>query len=217
MQRTIHSTWAFILFVFVAHLSANGQKDPFTGSDKMVTQTYNFSNFDKISIIDLDGVTEVEVGKPFSVQTEIRDKYSPILEVKELNGELTVVFKYTKDNNKYINNPAIKVKIACPTLASLSKTGNSNIRAVVPHQASFTMTNEGNGSAVLRGEVERLNLKNDGNGRIDAQHLVVKTASVQSYGNGDVIVNATERLDAFRNGNGKVVQKAEAMSKERKP
>jgi Putative auto-transporter adhesin, head GIN domain len=217
MKQSPSIIFVFILCVFTTRLSVNGQQDPFTGSDKMVTQTYNFSNFDKISIIDLDGVTEVEVGKPFAVQTEIRDKYRSILEVKEVNGSLIVVFKYTKDNNKYIHDPAIKVKISCPNLASLYKQGNSSISAIVPHQASFTMSNEGNGSAIIRGEVDQLNLKNEGNGHLDAQNLVANTVSVLSSGNGNVQVNATGRLEAFRNGNGKVIQKAETISKEPKP
>jgi hypothetical protein len=62
-----------------------------------------------------------------------------------------------------------------------------------------------------------LNLKNEGNGHLDAQNLVANTVSVLSSGNGNVQVNATGRLEAFRNGNGKVIQKAETISKEPKP
>ena len=69
--------WIFALSLF----SANGQQNPFVGSEKMVSKNYDFSNFDKISILDLDGVTEIEVGKPFSVETKIKDKYTSILEV----------------------------------------------------------------------------------------------------------------------------------------
>jgi len=217
MRQKIHLIWVFAYLFISANFSAKCQEDPFTGSDKMVTRSYSSSNFDKISILDLDGVTEIEVGKPFSVETEIKDKYSPILEVKEMNGELTIVFKYTKDNNKYINNPATKVKISCPSLVSLYKGGNSNIRIFVPNQSSFVVTNEGNGSANLRGEVEQLSLKNEGNGSIDAQNLVANTVSVQSFGTGDVIAYAKDRLDAFRSGNGKIVQKAEFVPKKRNP
>ncbi len=199
--------WIFALSLF----SANGQQNPFVGSEKMVSQNYDFTNFDKISILDLDGVTEIEVGKPFSVETKIKDKYTSILEVTEMNGELTIVFKYTKDNNKYIENPNIKVKITCPSLANLYKRGNSNVSVSISNKSAFTVINEGNGSAILKGFVKQLSLKNDGNGRIDAKKLLADTVFVNSFGNGDIIVNAKDELKGERNGNGKIIQNGKAV------
>jgi hypothetical protein len=216
MKRNKHLIWAFSLLFLASTFEGKCQEDPFKGTERIVTQSYNFSNFNKISILDLDGSTEIEVGKPFSIETEIKDKYRPIFEVRENNGELIIAFKYTKDNNKYINNPSIKVKISCPSLDSVSKVGNSNIKVSIPNQPVFVMQNEGNGSAFLSGSVEQLSLRNDGNGKIDANNLIANTVSAQSYGNGDVIVYAKVRLDGIKNGNGKIIQKADVMNKNHK-
>jgi Putative auto-transporter adhesin, head GIN domain len=202
-----------ILFFALSFFAANSQSDPFTGSEKIVEKKYDFSNFDKISILDLDGVTEIKVGKPFSIETSIKEKYLPILEVKENNRELTIVFKYTKDNNKYIQDPNIKVKISCPNLDSLYKRGNSGILVSGANQSTFFMSNEGNGSATLKGLVKQLSLKNDGNGKINAKNLVADTVFVESFGNGDVIINAKNRVDGERNGNGKIIQNGKAVMK----
>lgn len=208
------SSYHLILLFILSSFSVQAQNNPFTGSDKVVTRQYNFSNFDSISILDLDGVTEIETGKPFSVQISIKDKYTPILEVKENGKQLTIIFKYTKDNNKYISNPDIKVKITCPDLASLYKRGNSGIIVSIPNQPSFSMVNEGNGSATLKGLVGQLILKNDGNGKINASDLPADIVMVTSFGNGDILVNAKNKLDAERNGNGIIIQKGNAALKE---
>lgn len=202
----------FTLFSF----SVQCQTDPFTGSENIKTQNYEFSNFDKISILDLDGITEIEVGKPFSVQTSIKGKYSKILELKENGRELVVIFKYTKDNNKYIKKPNITVKISCPSLDSLYKRGNSEIFVSIYSQKSLSMTNEGNGSATLKGVVQQINLKNDGNGKLDAKYLSSDTAQVKSFGNGDIVVNAKNKLDGERNGNGRIIQTGNAKLNETK-
>jgi Putative auto-transporter adhesin, head GIN domain len=197
----------FLIGIFaVSFFAANSQSDPFTGSEKIVKKKYDFSNFDKISIMDIDGVTEIEVGKPFSIETSIREKYLPIFEVNESNRVLTVVFTYTKNNNKYINDPKIKVKISCPSLDSLWKMGNNSISVSVDNQSKFFMSNEGNGSATLKGLVKQLSLKNDGNGQINAKNLSADTVFVKSFGNGNVIVNSKNKVEFERNGNGQIIR-----------
>lgn len=205
----------FLFFLFILNsFSVLSQGNPFTGSENIKTQNYDFSNFDKISILDLDGITEIEVGKAFSVQTSIKDKYSQILEVKKNGRELIIMFKYTKDNNKYIKKPNIKVKISCPSLDSLYKRGNSDVFVLVSNQKLLFMANEGNGSATLKGFVQQMSLINDGNGKINASYLLADVIFIKSFGNGDVVVNAKNRLDAYRNGNGKIIQEGNAKLNE---
>jgi Putative auto-transporter adhesin, head GIN domain len=202
--------------LLVSIFSANGQQNPFINSNKIISKNYNFTNFNKISILDLDGVTEIEVGKPFSIQTNIKEKYASILEVTESDKELTIVFKYTKDNNKYIKDPDIKVKITCPSLSRLNKRGNSIVFVSKLNQPEFILSNEGNGSVKLKGLIKRLNLTNDGNGKINAKNLLSDTAFVESSSNGDVLVNAKTLLQGNRNGNGKIIQSGKAILTERK-
>jgi Putative auto-transporter adhesin, head GIN domain len=201
----------FIGLLMIASFSSQCQTNPFTGSNRIKTQEYDFSNFNKISIFEVDGTVEIEVGKPFSVQTKIKAKYAKILEVKQVDSALTIVFKYTKDNNKYIDKPKIKVKITCPSLDSLYKIGNTEMFVSVSNQYSFFMSNEGNGSSTLSGRVKQLSISNDGNGKTIAKDLVAEVVFVKSSGNGDVIINAKDTLKGERNGNGKIIQTGKAI------
>ncbi|USQ03042.1 GIN domain-containing protein [Aquirufa antheringensis] len=203
-----------LLALFLAVTTASlGQSDPFTGSEKSTKTLYDFSNFSKISLLDIDGNTEIAVGDSFKIEINMREKYLPILFVTEKNNELQIKFNYTRENNKYIFDPRIRIKITCPKLTEVYKQGNSSVGVRLQNQSSFFLSNEGNGSATLKGKVGDLKIKNDGNGKTDASKLVAKNVMVDSYGNGNVLINAIEKATGRRNGNGLILQKGEAILK----
>jgi hypothetical protein len=94
----------------LAGMFANAQ---LKGSGEIITKTYGFKNFDKVNFENLDGVLEVEIGKPFSINVTIDENLENIFSINE-NGsehELTVAFKDNWNNNKYIENTNFKIKI----------------------------------------------------------------------------------------------------------
>lgn len=200
------------LVLFLAITTASlGQSDPFTGSEKSTKKLYNFSNFSKISLLDIDGNTEIEVGDSFKIEINMREKYLPILFVTETNNELQIKFNYTRENNKYIFDPRIRIKITCPKLTEVNKQGNSSVGIRLQNQSFFFLSNEGNGSATIKGKVEDLILKNGGNGKTDAGFLIAKNVQVESFGNGNVFINAREKAKGKRSGNGLILQKGKAI------
>lgn len=186
------------------------QTNPFIESEKIIKTEYNYTNFDKISLLDIDGSTEIVVGDSFKIEIKIREKYLPILLVSESNNELQIKFNYTKENNKYISDPRIKIKITCPKLETLYKQGNSSVAVNLGNLNKFFMHNEGNGSAALKGIVKDLSIKNEGNGKTDADRLDAENINVASYGNGDVLINGSLNAIGKRYGNGKIIQKGNA-------
>lgn len=186
------------------------QTNPFIESEKIIKTEYNYKNFDKISLLDIDGSTEIVVGDSFKIEIKIREKYLPILLVNENNNELQIKFNYTKENNKYISDPRIRIKITCPKLETLYKQGNSSVALNLGNLNTFFMHNEGNGSAILKGSVKELNIKNDGNGKTDADRVDAENINVESYGNGDVLINGNLNAIGKRYGNGKIIQKGNA-------
>jgi hypothetical protein len=190
-----------------------GQADPFTGSEKISKKQYDFTHFTKISLLDIDGETEITTGDSFKIEIKMREKYLPILFVSENNNELQIKFNYTRENNKYIFDPRIRIKITCPSLTEVYKQGNSSVRLHVKNQSAFFLSNEGNGSATLKGKLEDLKIKNEGNGKTDARKLVAKNVQVESYGNGNVLIQATENASGKRNGNGLIIQEGKAPLK----
>jgi hypothetical protein len=201
-----------ILFLAISIATKSiGQTSPFTDSEKIIKTSYNYNNFDKISLLDIDGSTEIEVGDTFKIEIKIREKYLPILLVSEKNNELEIKFNYTKENNKYISDPRIKIKITCPKLETVYKQGNSAVEVILGNQNKFFMYNEGNGSATLKGIVKDLSIKNEGNGKTDAARLLAENVNVASYGNGDVLINGNLNATGKRYGNGKIIQKGNAI------
>jgi hypothetical protein len=190
-----------------------GQADPFTGSEKISKKQYDFTHFSKISLLDIDGETEITTGDSFKVEIKMREKYLPILFVTEINNELQIKFNYTRENNKYIFDPRIRIKITCPLLTQVYKQGNSAVKLNLKNQSTFFLSNEGNGSATLRGKLEDLKIKNEGNGKTDARKLVAKNVQVESSGNGNVLIQATENASGKRNGNGLIIQEGKAPLK----
>ncbi len=186
------------------------QTNPFNESEKIIKTEYNYKNFDKISLLDIDGSTEIVVGDSFKIEIKIREKYLPILLVNENNNELQIKFNYTKENNKYISDPRIRIKITCPKLETLYKQGNSSVALNLGNLNTFFMHNEGNGSTILKGSVKELNIKNDGNGKTDADRVDAENINVESYGNGDVLINGNLNAIGKRYGNGKIIQKGNA-------
>ena len=207
MNRNIFS--AVVLLSFAATTSF-AQSNPFTGSEKPVTKTYSNTGFTKIKLLDVDGAVEIETGKPFSIAVEMKEKYFIIFDVIQKSEELTLKFNYTKDNNKYITNPQIKVKITCPSLVDLFKQGNGTIALFLKSESDFSFVNDGNGAAVVKGTAQKVRLQCTGNGGINAQELLVSNAFVEINGNGGVSINASETLSVHRTGNGKLVQKGKA-------
>jgi hypothetical protein len=204
-----------LTFLLIIQINAIGfgQTDPFTGPSGVIKRNYDFNNFSKISLIDIDGKIEIEVGDSFKIELRIREKYLPIFLINESNNHLELKFNYTKDNNKYINDPQISIKIACPNLEALNKIGNGSVSVGLKNQNSFSVVNEGNGNASLKGTVNELKIKNNGNGKTDASRLNADYVEVESSGNGNIIINANKKADGIRKGNGKIIQKGNGILK----
>lgn len=201
------------LLMIVAILSTvscytQAQRGPLRGTGKLITKMFDFRDFDKLDLEDLDGKIEVEIGKPFSVKVEIDENLEPLLEVKKENQErvLSIGLRGNQNNKMYIENTRIKVKVTLPEASVIQHRGNSNLHVMGIVGRYFRLENSGNGSVTLQGNIDELDIKKNGNGEVKAQGLVAKTAKVKSYGNGNVRVNTQISLTAHGSGNNSVMQ-----------
>lgn len=190
---------------------AFAQGDPFSGSSRIIKKKLDLRDFNKISLLDLDGKTKVVVGDSFKVEIQIREKYLPILLISQNKEKLEFRLNYTSENNKYIEDPKINILITCPELVELNKKGNSSVSVKLKVQNEFYISNEGNGNAELKGIVENLKIKNDGNGSFLGSRTLSKNLTVESYGNGNVVVNSWGSAKGIRHGNGKIIQRGKAI------
>lgn len=201
------------LLMIIAILSlvscyTQAQRGPLRGMGKLIAKTFDFRDFDKLDLKDLDGKIEVEIGKPFSVKVEIDENLEPLLEVRKENqeGVLSIGFKGNYNNKMYIEDTRIKVKMTMPEASVIQHRGNSSLHVTGIVGRYFRLENNGNGNATLQGAIDELDIKKNGNGEVKAQGLVAKTAKVKSYGNGNVRVNSQISLTAHGSGNNSVMQ-----------
>lgn len=207
-----------ILSIIVSVIVAEAQKGPLRGSGRLVSKSFDFKDFDKVSFEDFDGKIEVEIGKPFSIHVTIDDNLEPLLRVEKDGAEnhLKLWLENNKNGRLYLEDTNIKIKVSLPESSVISHRGNSDMKIWGIVGRYFRLEHTGNGNIVLEGQIDELDIKKSGNGDVNAKKLMTKVAKVKSYGNGDVAINSMISLHASGAGNGNILQfgqgKIEAMS-----
>lgn len=199
----------FFAIVLIITSFANAQ---LKGSGKIVTKTFDYKNFDKVYFEDLDGKIEVEIGKPWSILITIDDNLESLLRLSEnvSENELKIQFKGNKDNQMYVENTNLKIKITMPEASVIKNSGNSNLNVQNISGRYFKLENTGNGDSNVSGTIDVLDINKIGNGDVDASNLNVKKAELKSTGNGDLTVNVSETLSARLTGNGDIINTGKA-------
>jgi uncharacterized membrane protein YphA (DoxX/SURF4 family) len=185
--------------------TAFAQSRPLRGSGNIITKTYDFKDFDKVELADLDGKTTIEIGKTFAIKIEIDDNLLPILKVENRNGKLLVAFDKNENNRRYIEDTGLRINITMPEISVLEHHGNSGVVVNGIVGRYFSIENDGNGGATLNGTIDKLDIKQRGNGSVQAKNLTAKFVNVNAAGNGSVKVNASVSLSAKGKGNGSII------------
>ncbi|MCU0326516.1 MAG: DUF2807 domain-containing protein [Spirosomaceae bacterium] len=207
-----------ILSIIASVIVAEAQKGPLRGSGRVVSKSFDFKGFDKVSFEDFDGKIEVEIGKPFSIHVTIDDNLEPLLRVEKDDAEnqLKLWLENNKNGRLYLEDTHIKIKVSLPESSIISHRGNSIVKIVGIVGRYFRLENNGNGNVYLAGRIDDLDIIKLGNGEVKAQDLIAKTAKVKSYGNGNVLVYSQISMKANGTGNCSVIQfgpgKIESMS-----
>jgi Putative auto-transporter adhesin, head GIN domain len=177
----------FLAIVTVMCVSiAYAQRGPLEGSGKIINKTFAFSNFDKVNLRDLDGVAEIEVGKPYAISVAIDDNLADLLAVSADDNTLDISLKGNRNNRMYIENTNIKIKISLPSLVYVLHDGNNGLTINRIAGDYFKIKCIDNGSATLSGTVDKLNIVCTGNGTVNARKLVANNIETSRRGNGNI-------------------------------
>ena len=105
------------------------QRGPLKGTGKIISRTFDFKDFDKVSFEDFDGKIEVEIGKPFSIKVDIDENLVPRLEVKKDDAEnqLTIRLAGNYNGKLYLEDTRIKIKVTMPEASVIQHRGNTNV------------------------------------------------------------------------------------------
>jgi len=194
---------AFLMFNTINGLAQNG---PLKGSGKVVNKSFAFNDFDKIEFLDLDGKIEVFAGQPYLISANIDDNLESLLDITESDGTLRVKLKGNLYNRMYIEDTKISIKIYLPQVASIFHRSNGLLIVNGIEGDKLSIKNTGNGSAMLNGVIDELDIVCSGNGTVNAKNLQTKTLKVKKSGNGNVYVTAENIINNQSSGNGKVIE-----------
>lgn len=201
-----------LILAIVLILTSTFANAQLKGSGKTVTKNYDYKNFTQLSLEDLDGKIEVEIAKEYSISVTIDDNLLPLLDFQENNSknELKIFFKNNSNNRKYIEDTNIKIKITMPKIEAINHSGNSYLNISNLSGNNFKLENSDNGTAIVSGKIETLEVINKGNGNIKAKGLLTKNAKIKCSGNGNVYVTVSEKCTAKASGNCSIVNYGKA-------
>ena len=177
------------------------------GSGKIITKNYDYKNFSQLSLQDLDGKIEVQIGKEFNISVAVDDNLLPLLSFEENNSEneLKIFFNNNINNMKYIEECHLKIIITMPKITKIKQRGNSSLIISNLKESNLKIENSGNGTAKFLGSVENLEILNKGNGSTLAKELTTKNAKIICSGNGNVYVNISAELTGKATGNSNII------------
>jgi hypothetical protein len=170
------------------------------GSGKLKSETRIVGNF---SAIHLSGTGRLVVERTGRESLEITadDNILPLL-TSELVGD-TLSLRVAGGKAVSGKQPVYKITVA--DLRKIDLAGSGDIIGTKLEGPLFSVSIAGSGSATLSGAVDYFAANMSGSGSVNAVALVAKKVRVVVSGSGDMLVNATNELDATIAGSGSVV------------
>ncbi len=180
-------------------LSDIGERD----KSNDVTQTYDFTDFDKIEI---GGVYEfdIAVGRAFSVTITGAPEEIENVDVSVVDGELILDQSRKQNRRRNWKKQGLDATIHLPSLRAIDVSGivDGNITGIDSEQ--FDADFSGVGAVDIDGTCGHLDADISGIGDFDASGLECQTADVDVSGIGDVDIYAAAEIDISVSGIGDV-------------
>lgn len=174
------------------------------GGDKgpVVSERREVKAFDSI---EMEGAArlEITIGEPLSVQLSGHEKAVRRMET-EVRGNTLHIKGRARDWVIRDNNSRLTVQITVPRLESLEIEGGNDVRLVGLHGGKTTIRAAGAVNINADGQLDELTVRMMGAGHADLGKLAATDATVTVEGVGNVIVNASNSLEARMNGVGAI-------------
>lgn len=169
------------------------------------TKTYDFKDFDKVQIDNLNGEVEIEIGKSYSITVSGKGNAQEQVQLTKSADKLLVnlVSKFITD---WKNRKVVKVKIVMPEISRLFNFSNADVSVKNFTGRYFGIENKGNGNIAVAGSVvDHIEIKNNGNGNLETKNIISKKVDISKSGNGDVNIRTDNNFNVEMAGNGDTV------------
>ena len=166
---------------------------------------YDFKDFDKVQIENINGEVEIEIGKSYSITVSGKDNAQEQVQLTKSEDKLLVnlVSKYVTD---WKSRKLVKVKIIMPEISKLFNFSNADVNVQKFIGRYFGIENKGNGNILVVGSViDHIEIKNNGNGNLETKNIISKKVDISKSGNGDVNIKTDSNFNVEMAGNGDIV------------
>lgn len=168
-------------------------------------KSYDFKEFDKVQIQNINGDVEIEIGKSYSITVSGKENAQQQVHVTKSEDKLLVCL-VDKFLNDWKNREVVKIKIVMPDISNLFNYSNADVSIQKFAGRYIRIENKGNGNVMVSGSVvERIDLNNNGNGNLEARDIISKGVNIFKAGNGDVSIRTDTNFYVEMNGNGDIV------------
>lgn len=168
-------------------------------------KTYDFKDFDKVQIENINGEVEIEIGKSYSITVSGKDNAQEQVQITKSEDKLLVnlVSKFVTD---WKNRKVVKVKIVMPEISKLFNFSNADVSVKNFVGRYFGIENKGNGNVSVSGSViDHIEINNNGNGNLETKNIISKKVDISKSGNGDVNIRTDTDFNVGMSGNGDIV------------
>ena len=168
-------------------------------------KTYDFKDFDKVQIENINGEVEIELGKSYSIIVSGGDNAQEQVQITKSENKLLVQL-----NSKFLTDwksrKVIKIKIIIPEISKLFNFSNADVNVKNFIGRYFGIENKGNGNiSVIGSVVDHIEINNNGNGNVETKNIISKKVDISKSGNGDVNIRTDSNFNVEMTGNGDIV------------
>jgi hypothetical protein len=206
-----------IIFVVLGGCRAGLQAAGVVGSGRLATQTFDFSDFDRVEISDAFEA-EITAADGYLVEVTVDDNVMDRLQVEQQGRTVKIGLKpFTS-----VSNAHLQARISLPTLTGLAASGASRA-SVTGFQSDRNVQLNASGASEIRGDMETGDLAADASGgstlrltgrgsAIRANASGASTIDLQDFTGGDADVEASGASRIELNTSGTLNAKASGAS-----
>lgn len=169
------------------------------GSGVVVTESRPVSGFRAVEVRGA-GAVDVQLGAADGLEIEADDNVLAHVRAEVVGDRLVLGLQ----PGTSLRNVTLRFRVTATALDEVSSDGSADLRVDGLAADAFALHVNGSGDAELAGTATALSIDVEGSGEVDAGALVAQRAAVTVSGSGDVVVHATESLDATIQGSGDI-------------
>jgi hypothetical protein len=204
-----------VLNLVACNVLENGMPTALSGSGEIVSRTYDFADFDQVSVSAAFRGT-IEQGSDYSIVVRVDENLEQHLKVEQIGNQVKIDLM----PNTLVNRGTLEFSIVMPTITDVEASGASVIE-LSGFSSSESLRAEASGASRIEGDISSgdadiessgsstirfsgtagdLQANASGASTIDLEQFMVDDAKVNASGASRIVIQASGTLDAEASG-----------------